>query len=582
MAVSLSILAGAGWQFFDDNGVPLNGGLLYTYAAGTTTPLATYTSSNGVTANSNPIVLDSAGRVPYQVWLTNGSDYKFILQTSTGITVWTEDDVEPNSDLAALAASNGSSLIGFIQAGTGAVARTAQAKMRDTVSVKDFGAVGDGVADDTVAMQAAHNTGRFVHYPAGTYKFTNITITSGGIIGEGHSVTNLNCVDSSSTAAIKYVGAYTTLAGGLVANVPLFRWFTLNGNSLKSSGAGLQFDPPSGETSYANIENVNISYFPTGIDFVNASLWKIIGCTFAGHTFAGVVVDNVRDNDAGDSVIMGCAFVTSETTANHILQKSSGGLKIIGNKLLGAGDGYKMQYTGTANTSNLIISGNSIENFSSNAIAFEKISAGLTSFKNIVIDGNQIAVALATPTAFLITTDSNSWLQNMTVTGNVLQLPGVTNSYGIALAAVTCLSIEGNTFRGNGGTSQAIGLTSCADVKIGTNVYSNITTPYVITTPGANNSVVLDSQSGAATTSSSGWSVYYGSLYISPTTTVTFAQPFQVTPQASDVVFSCAAGDGSVSAIVVSVSKTQLQFAVLAARTPGFAATVNWKVFGVL
>jgi hypothetical protein len=564
--------------FTDTDGQPLENGYIWIGTANQnpiTNPIAAYWDAALTVTAAQPIrTLNgypaNAG-TPARLYVN--SDYSIQVQNKNGSVVYSAPGATERLS---------ADLVTFIQAGSGAVTRTAQAKMRDVVSVKDFGAVGDGVTNDTASMQAAHNTGRFVYYPAGTYRFTSITITSGGIIGEGPSITNLNCVDNSSTAAIKYVGTYTTLAGGLVANVPLFRWFTLNGNNLKSSGAGLQFDPPSGETSYANIDNVNISYFPTGIDFVNASLWKIIGCTFSGHTSSGVVVDNVRDNDAGDSVIMGCAFVTSETTATHILQKSSGGLKIIGNKLLGAGNGYALRYTGTANTSNLIISGNSIENFSSNAIAFEKISAGLTSFLNVVIADNQISVALASPTAFLIATDSNSWLQNMTITGNVLQLPGVTNSYGIALSSVTCLTIEGNNFRGNGGTSQAIGLTSCVDVKIGTNIYSNITTPYVLTTPGANNSVVLDSQSGTATTSSSGWSAYYGSLYIGPTTTVTFAQPFQVTPQATDVVFTLASGDGTVGAIVTSVTKTQLQFIPLASRTPGYVATLYWKVFGVL
>ena len=59
MAVSLSPLAGAGWQFFNNNGIPLAGGLLYTYAAGTSTPLATYTTFSGNISNSNPIILDS-------------------------------------------------------------------------------------------------------------------------------------------------------------------------------------------------------------------------------------------------------------------------------------------------------------------------------------------------------------------------------------------------------------------------------------------------------------------------------------------------------------------------------------------
>ena len=56
MTVGLSPVAGAGWQFFDANGVPLSGGKLYTYAAGTTTPAATFTSVSGATAHTNPFV----------------------------------------------------------------------------------------------------------------------------------------------------------------------------------------------------------------------------------------------------------------------------------------------------------------------------------------------------------------------------------------------------------------------------------------------------------------------------------------------------------------------------------------------
>ena len=91
--VSLSPLAGAGWQFFDNNGVPLAGGKLYTYAAGTTTPATSYTSSNGSVPNTNPIILDSAGRVSGEVWLTSSASYKFTLATALDVTLWTKDNI---------------------------------------------------------------------------------------------------------------------------------------------------------------------------------------------------------------------------------------------------------------------------------------------------------------------------------------------------------------------------------------------------------------------------------------------------------------------------------------------------------
>lgn len=159
-------------QFFDANGNPLSGGLLYTYAAGTTTPLATYTDSSGGTPNANPIVLNSRGEA--NVWL-GSSSYKFKLTTSSNAEIWTVDNVQTNAAevLTALAASGGSSLIGFLQSGTGATARTVQSKLRDFVSVKDFGAVGDGVTDDSTAIKAACDygiaNGKAIYVPAGTY-----------------------------------------------------------------------------------------------------------------------------------------------------------------------------------------------------------------------------------------------------------------------------------------------------------------------------------------------------------------------------------------------------------------------------
>lgn len=92
--VTLSIFAGVGAQLFDNNGDPLSGGKLFTYAAGTTTPLTAYTSSTGVTPHTNPIILDAAGRVPGgEIWLAYVSQYKFVVKTSADVLIATYDNI---------------------------------------------------------------------------------------------------------------------------------------------------------------------------------------------------------------------------------------------------------------------------------------------------------------------------------------------------------------------------------------------------------------------------------------------------------------------------------------------------------
>ena len=78
-------------QFFDANGNPLAGGKLYTYAAGTTTLLATYIDSTGTTSNANPIILDSRGEA--NVWLVPGTSYKFKLTDANDVQIWVVDEI---------------------------------------------------------------------------------------------------------------------------------------------------------------------------------------------------------------------------------------------------------------------------------------------------------------------------------------------------------------------------------------------------------------------------------------------------------------------------------------------------------
>jgi hypothetical protein len=209
MTVNLSMLAGAGAQFFDNNGIPLSGGLIYTYTAGTNTSQAAYTTNAGNIAHTNPIVLDSSGRVASggEIWLTDSVAYKFVLKTSGATTIGTYDNITGNASgiYATFAASSGSSLVGYLPAGTGAVATTVQAKLRQGVNAVDFGVLANYSTDDTAAMQAAinyciSNNFRLI-LPAGSIKITApLTINLPcQIQGQGRDQTKLIVTSAFST-----------------------------------------------------------------------------------------------------------------------------------------------------------------------------------------------------------------------------------------------------------------------------------------------------------------------------------------------------------------------------------------------
>ena len=145
---NLSAFAGAGAQFFDNNGNPLVGGKIYTYVAGTTTPIATYTTSAGTVANTNPIILDSGGRTTNEIWQAIGTAVKYVLYTSTSTLIGTYDNVPSIND-----PYNINNQLGSV-AGTNAITATASPTLTAYVTgaIYSFIAVNTNTAAATLSI----------------------------------------------------------------------------------------------------------------------------------------------------------------------------------------------------------------------------------------------------------------------------------------------------------------------------------------------------------------------------------------------------------------------------------------------
>lgn len=125
--------------------------------------------------------------------------------------------------------------VNYTQGGTGASTRTVQARLRDYVSVKDFGAVGDGVTDDTAAIQAAIDAADKVFFPAGTYQCSNIQINGGTENAGGKSI------DASLATIVNDAGDGNSLL--VIGATTAVNFLTFKGHRLRvGAGGGHVFD----------------------------------------------------------------------------------------------------------------------------------------------------------------------------------------------------------------------------------------------------------------------------------------------------------------------------------------------------
>ena len=427
MPISLSLFAGAGAQFFDNSGGMLSGGLIYTYAAGTTTPEATYTSNTGASALPNPIVLDASGRIPTgQIWLSYGVGYKFTVKTSTGTLIGTYDNIPSAAlpplvnDAVSIAYEQGTNttagafivgqtylitslgstnfqLIGasantvgiyFIATGVGAgtgtaqLTRTVQAKLRDSVSVKDFGAIGDGTTDDTAAFAAAIAASKQIYMPIGTYLVSSIVFNTSGLSGvtfTGASTTQT--IIKGTVAATDLFSVY-----GTNNQINVFERFTLD-MSLMSNVAtsrGLYLSRTWGN-SFRNVNvknsgsNAISCYLATGTytsifdncDFGSGSgVVKLQGIslsdavttiTFIGCSFGSMISDNAVSITLLQPIVQGALdkFVLSNTVGFSILNgdiEGTGTYLVLGSSVghLASSNNQLVGFTGTYSSGTFI------------------------------------------------------------------------------------------------------------------------------------------------------------------------------------------------------------------------------------
>lgn len=341
MSVNLSPLAGAGWQFFDDNGSPLTGGKLYTYAAGTSTPQPTYTSSNGLTPNANPIILDAAGRTPSEVWLTNNVSYKFVLKSSTDVLIGTYDDIQGVNDTPGLDSfvadlantanvAKGDALVGFRQSNAsgnlaGSVGRTVHLKLQEWVSVMDFGASNDGTnaTATQAAFVAALAASDSVYVPPGTYLVNgNINIQNKTLFGQDQRTTIIKLNGSNTNVPMFINGASDASSWGSGGGYTMYD-LTLEGNwdGSTANPVGINFFDDLGSIvkwyagAYVTMLRCKVhKSFAHGIGFRRLGYSQIQFCEITTNKY----------NGAHLSGISGSESVTSTAISNNSIHSCRG------------------------------------------------------------------------------------------------------------------------------------------------------------------------------------------------------------------------------------------------------------------
>lgn len=368
MAQLLSSLAFAGAR--DSTGAPVSSGVAWFFeVGGGTTQALVYGNEAGTTILTQPVVLDAGGRaVVYTI-----EPVRLLIQDSTGADVADHDQANVtraesvqvdnagftdgylNGVLDSIALSTGGD-DAMYQESSGATARTIKAKFAEAyISVKDFGAKGDGLAVDTTAVQAAINRAGFlgggvVYFPPGTYLVDQmLSVGSAAVVlrGTGQS----SSIVKMTSATLDTV-SFTANGGG----VRSMRFTTSSASSAKSIKAAAL-------TGFT-IDDVKVDGSATGVN-----LTSVVSCFIGGNSVIGGTTQAVSATACVTLTILGCqltggaGLVCSNNTNVNVFGSGAASLTFdtLGSYYVVIGCSITPNFTGATQPSNFYQYGNGAE-----------------------------------------------------------------------------------------------------------------------------------------------------------------------------------------------------------------------------